>query len=135
MKGCGIYSMYDYDLAYGNLDLNALTDDELLDFAHRCIGTFFESLYLIRFSDSSKLSYREADITQEELSELSLIMAALELGYSKTTRRRYQDTVDQLLFNISLYAGNPTSIKGHLRNGVARVMRNMRETLVKEKRV
>lgn len=127
--------MYDYDLAYGNLDLNALTDDELLEFAHRCIGTFFESLYLIRFSDSSKLSYREADITQEELSELSLIMADLEQGYTKSIRRRYQDKVDQLLFNISLFSGSPTTIKGNLKNGIARVMRNTREVLVKEKRV
>ena len=128
--------MYDYNLAYGNLDLNALEDKELVDFAHSCIKSFFESLYLIRFSDdSTKLSYREADLTADELSELALIMADLECGYTKMNRKRYQDTIDQLLFNISLYSGNSISIKGHLSNGIARLMRGTVEKLVKEKRI
>ena len=128
--------MYDYNLAYGNLDLNALEDNELVDFAHSCIKSFFESLYLIRFSDdSTKLSYREADLTADELSELALLMADLEGGYKKMNRKRYQDTIDQLLFNISLYGGNSTSIKGQLSNGIAWLMRGTVEKLVKEKRI
>ena len=91
---------------------------------------------MIRFSDdSTKLSYREADLTADELSELALIMADLEGGYKKMNRKRYQDTIDQLLFNISLYGGNSTSIKGHLSNGIARLMRGTVEKLVKEKRI
>lgn len=115
--------MYDYDLMYGNLDLNELSDEELYQFSIKIVSYFLKGLYLLGFTQSNGGVKREFDLNNYEVSELALSSAILLEGFSKTGRRRYQDQVDTILFKVSLFEGSSLSVKSQIKQNIAKEMR------------
>lgn len=115
--------MYDYDLMYGNLSLTDMGDEELYKFALGIVKHYLRGLYLLNFSGVNGGAQREFDLDNYEVSELSLASANLIEGFTKTGRRRYQDSVDNFLFRVSLFTGGDTSVRGTIKQSIAKEIR------------
>lgn len=116
--------LFDYDVMYGNLDLTALDEDELYQFAIKVVKHFLKGIYLLGFTSTTNGGvHREFDLDNYEVSELSLLSSLLLDGFSRTGRKRYQDQVDTFLFKVSLFNGKNQSVKFQIKNNIAKEMR------------
>lgn len=125
--------LYNYDKTYSNLDLTLLDDEELYSFAVKLVRHFLQGLYLIGFTDRKEGSVRIFDIEKHELSEIALLSSDLLDGYGRRGRKVFQDKVDMLLFQVSLFQGNQAeSVSLQIKQLITKEMRDViRETLDK----
>ena len=119
----GVYALYDYDLMYSNLSLSDMEDEELYRFSLGIVRHFLKGLYLLNFTGLNGGAKREFDLDNYEVSELALSSANLLEGFTKTGRRRYQDQVDNFLFRVSLFEGGDTSVRGTIKQSIAKEIR------------
>lgn len=118
-----MYALYDYDLMYSNLSLSDMEDEELYRFSLGIVRHFLKGLYLLNFTGLNGGAKREFDLDNYEVSELALSSANLLEGFTKTGRRRYQDQVDNFLFRVSLFEGGDTSVRGTIKQSIAKEIR------------
>lgn len=118
-----MYALYDYDLMYSNLSLSDMEDEELYRFSLGIVRHFLKGLYLLNFTGLNGGAKREFDLDNYEVSELALSSANLLEGFTKTGRRRYQDLVDNFLFRVSLFEGGDTSVRGTIKQSIAKEIR------------
>lgn len=118
-----MYALYDYDLMYSNLSLSDMEDEELYRFSLGIVRHFLKGLYLLNFTGLNGGAKREFDLDNYEVSELALSSANLLEGFTKTGRRRYQDLVDNFLFRVSLFEGGDTSVRGTIKQAIAKEIR------------
>lgn len=124
--------MYDYDLMYGNLSLSDMGDEELYRFSLGIVRHYLKGLYLLNFTGLNGGAKREFDLDNYEVSELALASANLLEGFTKSGRRRYQDQVDNFLFRVSLFEGGDTSVRGTIKQAIAKEIRqSVRDNLNK----
>lgn len=115
--------MYDYDVMYSNLSLTDMGDEELYRFSLGIVRHYLKGLYLLNFTGLNGGAKREFDLDNYEVSELALASANLLEGFTKSGRRRYQDQVDNFLFRVSLFEGGDTSVRGTIKQAIAKEIR------------
>lgn len=127
-----MYALYDYDLMYSNLSLSDMEDEEIYRFSLGIVKHYLKGLYLLNFTGLNGGAKREFDLDNYEVSELALASANLLEGFTKSGRRRYQDQVDNFLFRVSLFEGGDTSVRGTIKQAIAKEIRQaVRENLNK----
>lgn len=118
-----MYALYDYDLMYSNLSLSDMEDEEIYRFSLGIVKHYLKGLYLLNFTGLNGGAKREFDLDNYEVSELALASANLLEGFTKSGRRRYQDQVDNFLFRVSLFEGGDTSVRGTIKQAIAKEIR------------
>lgn len=125
----------DLEKAYGNLNLYALSDDELYELGVNCVKVIVLGVHLIEYTDNETRGgiSRDFDLDKYELSDLMLRSNKLLTRYDQSDRRKYINLLDDTLFIFVVYDTPANSVKGYIKQNIYKELKIwVRKTIKRE---
>ena len=125
----------DLEKVYGNLNLYALSDDELYELGINCVKVITLGVHLIEYTDNETRGgiSRDFDLDKYELSDLMLRSNKLLTKYDQSDRRKYINLLDDTLFIFVVYDTPSNSVKGYIKQNIYKELKNwVRKTIKRE---
>lgn len=125
----------DLEKVYGNLNLYALSDDELYELGINCVKVISLGVHLIEYTDNETRGgiSRDFDLDKYELSDLMLRSNKLLTKYDQSDRRKYINLLDDTLFIFVVYDTPSNSVKGYIKQNIYKELKIwVRKTIKRE---
>lgn len=125
----------DLEKVYGNLNLYALSDDELYELGINCVKVIALGVHLIEYTDNETRGgiSRDFDLDKYELSDLMLRSNKLLTKYDQSDRRKYINLLDDTLFIFVVYDTPSNSVKGYIKQNIYKELKIwVRKTIKRE---
>lgn len=125
----------DLEKVYGNLNLYALSDDELYELGINCVKVITLGVHLIEYTDNETRGgiSRDFDLDKYELSDLMLRSNKLLTKYDQSDRRKYINLLDDTLFIFVVYDTPSNSVKGYIKQNIYKELKIwVRKTIKRE---
>lgn len=125
----------DLEKVYGNLNLYALSDEELYELGINCVKVITLGVHLIEYTENSTRGgiTRDFDLDKYELSDLMLRSNKLLTRYNESDRRKYINLLDDTLFIFVVYDTPRDSVKGYIKQNIYKELKGwVRKTIRRE---